>query len=296
VTESGVFPVVQTLFGISLAGLAYVFLRALSAGADVYAGTYSEKTARQFEDIFLFVPPRRVAEAGWAASAAAFLLVFMLTGSLHSRRGVLVGLVLATVAGGLALQAPRWLLGVLKRRRLVKFNLQLMDALISMSNALKAGFSITQAVETVVRDGEKPIAQEFDVFLQQTRVGVAFSDALANLEQRVASEDLTLVVHAIEAARRSGGNLTEVFEKISATIRERIRIENRIRTLTAQQRLQGIVVGAMPAVIAAAMMVVDPELMTGFLHSRIGVGALIAVAVLILCGALIIRRIVRIDI
>ena len=82
-----------------------------------------------------------------------------------------------------------------------------------MSNALKAGFSITQAFESVVKDGENPIAQEFDVLLQQTRVGVSFSDALVNMEKRVGSDDLSLVVVAIETARKTGGNLTEVFEQ-----------------------------------------------------------------------------------
>jgi len=284
------------LFAVTLAGLTYVLLRAGSSGMERYYGTYTEQTARAFEDIFLFIPPRRIAELGWAVSALAFLAAFLLVGSLTSSRGAALGLAAGLPAGALALHAPRRLLAVLKARRLRRFNHQLIDTLIGMGNALKAGFSITQAFESVVRDGENPIAQEFGVFLQQTRVGVSFSDALRNLEERVGSEDLTLVVQAIEAARRTGGNLTEVFEKISATIRERLRIESRIRTLTAQGRLQGIVVGAMPALIAVALLIVDPEMMRPFLQSPIGMASVAVVVVLVACGALLIRKIIRIDV
>ncbi|MDP6525874.1 MAG: type II secretion system F family protein [Kiritimatiellia bacterium] len=288
--------VICSLFMLTFTGLAYMLMQALFSGAETYASEYSATTARQFEDIFVFIPPKRIAEAGWAASAVVFLLVFLLTASLSSKQGIIVGVVLATVAGGMALQTPRLLLTVMKQRRLRKFNIQLVDTLVSMSNALRAGFSITQTFESVAKNGENPIAQEFDLFLQQTRVGVSFTDALENLERRVGSDDLTLVVQSIEIARQTGGNLTEIFEKIASTIRERMRIENRIRTLTAQGRLQGIVVGAMPAIIALALLVVDPELMKPFLHSTVGLATMIGVVILVTCGGLIIRKIIRIDV
>jgi len=290
------FWLIPLLFGLSFAGLGYLLVSALAAGAEAYSGAYAQDTARQFEDIFMFIPPRRIAELAWAAAGASFVIVFLLTGGLTSFRGILTGSFFGLITGGLALLAPRYLLQFLKRRRLTRFNVQLGDVLVNMSNALKAGFSITQAFKSVVRDGENPIAQEFSVFLQQTRVGMSFSDALASLENRVGSEDLTLVVAAIETARKTGGNLTEIFEQISATIRERLRIERRIRTLTAQQRLQGIVVGFMPIIIIAALMVVDPGMMIPFLHSSLGIAIIAVVTVLILCGALVIRKIIRIDV
>ena len=285
-----------TLFMLTFGGLSYVLLQALLSGAETYSGRYSADTARQFEDLFVFIPPRRIAEAGWAAAALVFMLVFLLTASLSSRQGVVIGLTLGLLAGAAALQAPRALLHILRQRRLHRFNVQLVDTLVNMSNALKAGFSILQAFESIARNGENPIAQEFDLFLQQTRVGVNFSEALRNLEERVPSEDLSLVVQSIEVARQTGGNLTEVFEKIAATIRERMRIENRIRTLTAQGRLQGIIVGAMPLVILFALLVVDPDLMKPFLHSAIGIATMIGVAILVTCGGLLIRKIIRIDV
>jgi len=287
---------IMLLFGGCFAGLTFVVMQGVMSGADAYSGAYSEQTARQFEDVFLFIPPRRISEIGWASAAVGFMSVFMLTVRWSSLQGILFALLFATLVGTTGLYTPHWLLKFLKRRRLNKFNLQLVDTLVSMSNALKAGFSIIQAFESVVKDGENPIAQEFDVFLQQTRVGVSFQEALRNLEERVGSEDLTLVVLAIESARITGGNLTEIFEKISTTIRERMRIEGRIRTLTAQGRLQGFIVGAMPVAIGFAMMIVDPEMMVPFLHSMLGLGIIVAVAVLIACGALVIRKIIAIDV
>jgi len=287
---------VALLYAACFMGLAYVMLRALYSGADAYSGAYSEDTARQFEDVFLFIPPKRMAELGWVIAAIVFITVFFSAGGLRSLNGTVIGGALALVCGGLSLRIPRLLLSVLRARRLRKFNLQLVDTLVSMSNALKAGFSISQTFESVARDGENPIAQEFDVFLQQTRVGVSFSDALQNLQDRVGSDDLLLVCLAIETARQTGGNLTEIFEQISAPIRERMRIENRIRPLTSQGKLQGIVVGSMPIVIAIALLIVDPDLMLPFLHSLTGVVVIAAVAVLITFGGLIIRKIIRIDV
>ncbi len=104
------------------------------------------------------------------------------------------------------------------------------------------------------------------------------------------------MVRSIETARKTGGNLTEMFEKIAVTIRERMRIENRVHTLTAQGRLQGIIIGSMPVVIGVVLMIVDPELMMPFLRSSIGMAILLTVAVLITCGALVIRKIININV
>ncbi len=295
-TTSLQFWLIPALFALCFAGLTYVLLRALSTGAEIYSGEYSADTARQFEDLFLFIPPRRIAEMSWMCAAASFVTVFLLTGSLTDMQGLVVGLVLAGTVAASTLQLPRLLVRTLKQRRLRRFNTQLVDTLVSMSNALKAGFSITQTFETVARDGEGPIAQEFNVFLQQTRVGVSFSNALSNMQRRVGSDDLTLVALAIETARQTGGNLTEIFEQIAATIRERMRIENRIRTLTAQGRLQGIVVGSMPLVIGIVFFFLDPELMLPFLHSMTGIVVIAITIILVALGAITIRKIIAIDV
>jgi len=284
--------------GVTFGCLTVALLRALSTGAEAYSGTYSTTTARQYEDIFLFIPPRRIAEVGWTAAIAVSLVIFLASGGISgSASGVLVRIALSiALGGGPMLLAPGLALRFLRERRRQRFNLQLIDALSNMGNALKSGFSIMQAFEHVVENGENPISQEFDTFLHQTRVGVGFTEALHNLDERVQSDDLTLVVMAIETARRTGGNLTEIFDKISLTIRERIRIENRIRTLTAQGRLQGIVVGVMPLVIGVALNVLQPSMFKPFIESTVGIIVIAAVLVLLAAGGLMIRKIVKIDV
>lgn len=284
---------------LCMGGLVFSMFRAMLSEARSISDSQSEKTARELEDLFMFIPAKRIAEAGWISAAVCFLFVAMVGILLLGARSpatVLISLGLGLMAGVMGFNIPAGIVRLLKERRLRRFNAQLVDTLMNMSNALKAGFSITQSFEAVVRDGEPPISQEFEVLLQQTRVGVSFSEALQNLDQRVGSEDLTLVIQAIEATRKTGGNLTEIFEKIAATIRERIRIQNRIRTLTAQQRLQGFVLGAMPAIIGVALFIVDPSLMGPFLSSNAGLATIGAVILLIILGGLWIRKIVRIDI
>ncbi|MEI6971267.1 MAG: type II secretion system F family protein [bacterium] len=287
---------IPVLYLVSFAGLAYVLLQALRAGMQSYTGEYTDATVRQYEEIFLFIPPERIRQIAWASAGASFSVFFFLTADLSSFTGLASGMIIGMIAGGAALCAPRVVVQVLRQQRLHLFNQQLEDALITMSNALKSGFSIAQAFEAVAKEERNPISQEFSVMLHQTRVGVRFEDALLNLERRVNSEDLTLMIRSIEIARTSGGNLTEVFEKIAETIRERLRIQLRIRTLTAQGRLQGIVVGCMPILLAIAMFVMDPKMMRLFISSNVGIIVFSAVAVLELAGALLIRKIIRIDI
>ena len=282
--------------GLGFATLAAVMLGSFSSGAQRYTGQYSDATARQFEDLFLFIPSLLIAEAGWACGIAAFLLFAILLFNPAQPAMAAIALAAGLVAGAAAFQIPRQLLLFLKERRRRRFNEQLVDALGQISNALKAGFSITQAFETVVANGENPIAQEFEVFLQQMRVGISFSDALSNLTNRVGSEDLELVCSAMDIARRTGGNLTEIFDKISLTIRERMRIERRVLTLTAQGRLQGVIVGAMPLAVGVAMTALRPEIMRPYLRSPNGMAAMAAVIVLVTLGGLMIRKIIRIDV
>ncbi len=284
------------LMGASFVGFAWTILRALGSGASEYADSMSEETSREFEDIFLFIPPKRIAEIGWTSAAVVFLLFAIPLFDLGNPISTTAGLLLGCIFGILALMAPKHVIKILRERRRNKFNIQLVDALGGMSNALRAGFSINQAFETVVQNGEKPISQEFGVMLQQMRVGMNFYDALQSLDKRVGSDDLTLVVTSIDIARRTGGNLTEIFDKISITIRERMRIERRVRTLTSQGRLQGIIVTLMPVLLAAAMTMIKKDIMIPFFKSMTGMVSIGGTALLIAMGWFFIRKIIRIDV
>lgn len=186
----------------------------------------------------------------------------------------------------------RWL----DARRRDKFNEQLPEALATMTNALRAGFSISQAFDSVVEQGEKPMSEEFAILQQQLRIGMSFEQALESLSSRVGSDDLTLVTTALLISRKTGGNVTEIFDKISETIRERMKIERRVKTLTAQGRMQGLIVSVMPIFLGIVMTVMKPKMMIPFLTSGIGILAVLGMFVLIIVGWLIIRKIVKIEV
>ena len=186
----------------------------------------------------------------------------------------------------------RWL----DNRRRQKFNEQLPEALATMSNALRAGFSISQAFDSVVDQGDKPMCEEFAILQQQLRIGMSFEDALESMSQRVGSDDLTLVTTAILISRKTGGNVTEIFDKISETIRGRMKIERKVKTLTAQGRMQGIIVSCMPLFLGIVMVILKPEMMMPFLFSITGLVCILVVIALLTVGWLIIRKIITIDV
>ena len=184
----------------------------------------------------------------------------------------------------------------LNERRRAKFNLQLPEALATMSNALRAGFSLSQAFDSVVESGDVPISEEFKILQQQLRIGMTLEDALESMSDRVGSEDLTLVTTAIVISRKTGGNVTQIFDNISETIRGRMRIERKVKSLTAQGRLQGIVVSLMPIFLGAVMTMIRPGMMLPFLASVTGLMSIAAMCVLVGAGWLMIRKIIRIDV
>ena len=275
---------------------ALLFVSALNEGADNYATEMGRETSRQFEDVFMFVSPAKIANLGRIAALTAFFLFFIPLFSFTSAASTIAGIALGLGAGAFVFTLPGRYVRILRDRRRAKFNEQLVEALGTMSNALRAGFSINQAFESVVENGDKPISQEFEVVLQQLRIGMSFEDALASMDRRVQSDDLTLVVTAMDIARKTGGNLTEIFDRISETIRGRMRIERRVKTLTAQGRMQGIIVSAMPFVLGIAMTVLKPDMMVPFLMSVKGAGCIALAAALVGVGWMFIRKIIKIDV
>ena len=288
-----IIPVFYTLcFGL----LGYALMLGMQEAADTYQNVYAEEASRELESLFLFIPAKRIADLARITAVIIFITFFLLAGDFSTPAGLFRGVFIGAVCASFVLVMPSRIIQAMRKRRLLRFNLQLTEALTSMSNALRAGFSIQQSFESIVEEGADPIAQEFGVFLQQCRVGVHFEDALVNLEERVGSEDLTLMVRAIEIARQTGGNLTEVFDQISETIRERTRIEGKIKSLTAMGRLQGIVVGLIPVFLLVVMTLLDPAMMMQFYTSVAGIAILIGVGVMVTVGFLVIRKIMAIDV
>jgi tight adherence protein B len=199
--------------------------------------------------------------------------------------------------------APRFWLNNRKSSRLRQFNKQLPDTVTLIANALRAGSSFLQAIELVVRESRPPISIEFSRVIREVNLGLPFDLALENMVKRVKSEDFELMATAIAIQHQVGGNLAEILDSIAFTIRERIRIKGEIRTLTAQQRLSGYVVGALPFFLAffiflAAPTFFDPMFIKPPEVLGIPLGIILLLIALMAMGAgfFFIRKIVDIEV
>jgi len=179
--------------------------------------------------------------------------------------------------------------------RVNAFNLQLGDALVLIANALRTGYSFLQAVELVGREMLPPISVEFSRALKEMNFGVVTEDALDNMAKRIKSDDLELVITAVVIQRQIGGNLAEILDKIASTIRARVRLKGQIKTLTAQGRISGYVIGLMPFVMALLIYFVNPKYMSLLFTNPIG-QMLVGIAVVMqVSGVWLISRIIDIE-
>ena len=152
-------------------------------------------------------------------------------------------------------------LKVMAWRRLNLFNGQMLDTLLLLSNAVKAGYSLLQAMEMIARETPPPMGKEFQRVVRETGLGITVEDALMNMRNRVPSDDLDLMVTVVLIQRQIGGNLSEILDKIAHTIRERARIMGQISTLTAQGRMSGAVIGGMPIALGFLISLINPGYM-----------------------------------
>ncbi len=182
-----------------------------------------------------------------------------------------------------------------KGKRIKAFEAQLGDTLIMMCNGLRSGFSFQQAMENVANDMPAPIGMEFGRVCNEIRYGATLDEALNNMVDRVKSPDLMLVVSAVLIQRTTGGNLSEILSTISNTIRERIKIKGEISSITAQGRMSGLIIGALPIGVAAILMVVNPEYMSTFFTTTAGNIMLIVSVVMEIIGFFAIRKVVSIE-
>jgi tight adherence protein B len=236
----------------------------------------------------------------WAGSTIGAPLVFIfLSVALPALRSPFA-LILAVVLGFLL---PRMWLSRRKSGRLNAFNKQLPDTITLIANALRAGSSFLQAIELVVRESRPPISVEFARVIREVNLGLPFETALENLVRRVRSDDLELMATAISIQYTVGGNLAEILDSIAYTIRERVRIKGEIRTLTAQQRLSGYVVGGLPFGLAFFIYIAAPAFFDPMFDNPPGIIGLPAGLIILAIGLLMmitgfvaIRRIVDIEV
>lgn len=192
--------------------------------------------------------------------------------------------------------APHFLLARSEKARLKTFAQQLPDALSIIANALRSGYSFLQAMDVVSREMPDPIAKEFNLVLRETRVNIPVEDALNNLVNRVKSPDLDLVVTAVSIQRQVGGNLAEVLDKISGTIKDRVRLQGEIRTLTTQGRFSGWIVCLLPIGLAVMFQIISPGYLDPLFTNPIGWFLVFIGVVMQGIGIFMIRNMVNLEV
>jgi len=198
----------------------------------------------------------------WAISPILFVAGCFILGIVFEG---LRNIVAYVAAFGIGLYFPRFYLRRRQARRLKNFNEQLPGTITLLANSLRAGSSFLQGIELVTREARPPISEEFERVVREMQLGVALQPALNNLVRRVDSEDLELMVTAIQIQSQVGGNLATVLDAIAHTIRERIRIVGEINTLTAMQRYSGYVITLLPIGLAALLFIISPTYMNKML-------------------------------
>lgn len=251
-----------------------------------YRRLFTERASVDLRSLFLFVDPRLLFTLNLAAIVLAGVLGWLLSGS------PVVGLGAALLIAFL----PRALFRLLHTRRIDRFEQQLPDALMLLAGALKSGIGLSQAIAQVVREGQAPLTQEFDLVLREQRLGASIDQALDNLATRLPLQSVTLVISAMRIATETGGQLAESLERAAATLRAKLAMEGKIRSLTAQGKLQAWVAGALPLAMMAVLHKMEPEAMGLMFTTRIGWGALVVIALLLFFGVMLIRKIVAIDV
>lgn len=189
---------------------------------------------------------------------------------------------------------PGRVIDVLQKRRITRFVLQMVDGLSLMSNAMRSGLNVPQALQLVTDELPNPIAQEFTLVMSQNKLGVTLEDAMSNLSIRMPHDDIEMFTTSVNILKETGGNLAETFDSISYTIRERIKVESKIQAMTAQGVMQGVIVVLMPFALGAILYTIDPERISPMFTTLPGWIMLLFMMTLQAIGAFTIWKIVQV--
>ncbi|PCJ58307.1 MAG: hypothetical protein COA79_13700 [Planctomycetota bacterium] len=278
--------IIAGMMGVAVVLFLYAGFSLFSKGWKTYEDSYLEGTEKTLDATFLSMPAQNL----FYLSILCFFVfggfAFLITGMFYV--GIPIGFI--------AFFFPKIALIMVKKRRDRKFMDQLPNAVTSVSNSLKSGFSLIQALDRITIEMTNPIAQEFRLMLYEIRLGLSVEDGFLNLLKRMPGQDLDIVINAVLISNEVGGNLAEVFDKIGETIRERNRIEGKIRSLTAQGKMQGVVISLMPFALIVGLYVFEKNIVTAFFQKPAGWVIFAVVCLMIGVGAVWIAKIVKIEV
>ncbi|MDA3895035.1 MAG: type II secretion system F family protein [Desulfobacteraceae bacterium] len=278
--------IIYIMIFLSATYLAWIIAGFIQKKMKSYEDAYVDGVSKSLDEIFIFMDPRKLFQLNVAITVLFFLFGLLVFKSLYY----------SIILGVIGFFIPKLYLRRAKNKRHQQFENQFVDALILLSNALKSGLTLVQSIEVLENELEPPISQEFGLVLREYRVGVSFDEALKNLLKRIHSEDLNLMVTAINIVHSIGGNLRDIFDTIAKMVTERHKLELKTSALTAQGRSQALIVGLLPMFLGGVFFIMDPSLILPLLNTTLGNIGIGAILTLQATGYIMIKKIMSIEV
>jgi tight adherence protein B len=248
---------------------------------------------KKFEIMFIEVDPNKITWGLLLISFGTGILIFCVLAFLGNLPLAIFLGISATIIGW---KIPKPLVDFFETKRKKKYQVQMVDALNLMANGIRAGLTMPQSIGMVVDELPPPVSQEFNLVLQQAKIGVPIDEALENLKKRVYTEDNEMFVTSVTILRETGGNLAEVFDTIVLVIRERVRLQLKIDTYIASGKIQAYIIGAMPFLMILMFGSGDPDYFPLLFGTFLGIFALILICGMVGLGMFVIMKIIDIKV
>lgn len=278
--------ILQLIVFLAITLIAWICFFYGSKATASFKKSFGNEAESRMDSVYLFVDGNKVFIYYVIGILVIPVVIWFLSSSIP----------LALIVLALVVVAPRIVYMVMRRKFIAELEGALPDALAQMAGSMRVGTSLQGAIEAMVSETKGPLSKEFGQVLKECRVGFSFENALNNLDQRVKSENLSLVLAATNISRDVGGNLGETYERMADMLRQKLSLEARIDALTSQGKLQGVVVGLLPVAICLVMFYMEPVTMSYMVGSLAGWIWIALISILLLMGGFVIRKIVSIDV
>jgi tight adherence protein B len=274
------------LFFIGAGLLGYASFEAVNLGYKKYKESYERKVSGELQKNFLAYSPEDFYKLNIVSTLGLGVIGYVVFNSF----------VMACFFAALGYFIPKLFLMATAKKRAEKLELQLIDALHVLANSVSAGLTLTQACEVVVKQLTPPVSQEFGLLVNENRLGVPLDQAMENMAKRIKSNNFDLLVTSIVIARQTGGNIAEIFKQLAESIKEIMRLEGKVKALTAQGKMQGFVLGGLPFGITAIMYGISPEMISPLFTTVQGSFILILAFIFWAIGIYLVRKVINVDI
>ncbi len=271
---------------LTLTLVGVLVLGALNKGAAQQIERIRRTTANELADAFIFMDYRKLAMYNIAAFAIVPIITWIVVGNWPA---TLLSCLVPAVA-------PRLIVARVRAKRLSKFREQFPDAMISLASSLRAGASLSVALESLMRESKPPLSQEFGLMLRSQRLGVSFDESLAKMEQRLPLQEFSLFAAGLRIAREVGGNLADMLDSLAETMFKTMETEGKIAALTSQGKMQGYVMSGLPIFMMLVLNWLQPKEMYPLFNEPIGWAVLGVVGVMIVLGYLGISAVTNIKV